>query len=336
MKTPLLFIGAMLSGMINTVAQPVISNVIMPVHGYVMKVHSAQYVNPGPAGINQTWNFSNLVSQSVKNFTSGPASSTPHASSFTAATMQMNDGTNYEFWTVTSTDASSEGIVDSAGVQPNNQGSEKIFKFPLQYGDQDTVMASGFFAWQPFGWSSFMMRTIYTRFEYDGYGTLTTPSGTFSNVARFHIQRDLSTMGNHNGVKLISDEYRWYSNSFHGPLLTVYTHDRAVDTTWTQFSGAKYQQVDPTNFVGISDYKSAPAAVYAYPNPASTVLYIAALEEKLRKVEVSDARGMIVKEISILQQQRVEINIAELPPGIYFVKSFSRDHLIGCQKVVKQ
>src|SRR3954469_9213383 len=111
-----LLLLSLIAGASVAFAQPVLTTTMIPSVGQVMNYHKAAYMSPGSSGANQTWNFSTLTSTGTTNYTVGLPSSTQYTASFPNANLQMNDGTNYEFWSTTANDLSVEGVVDGLGT----------------------------------------------------------------------------------------------------------------------------------------------------------------------------------------------------------------------------
>jgi len=302
-----------LFGSVAALAQPSITNVVVPTVGQKITFSKAQYMSPGTGGANQTWNFGTLAPTGVRNFTMGLPSATPYQTNFPNATLQMNDGTDFEFFSTTGNDLSSEGVVNSIGTQPNTN-AEKFMQFPINFNNTYTDAWGG-----PMVVSTVSAtRTASTTVTYDGYGTLTTPAGTFTNVARLHVVQSISDAAGFITVTRGNDEYRYYSPVFTAPLLTIYTRTASVSTTST---GSEYQMVNPTNPVGLSEQSQGNSAIVAYPNPAADVLNLQAIQDRAVSVELFNFQGkLIYSEMVAEGNSPVQINVSAYSEGLYFVR----------------
>lgn len=61
-----------------------------------------------------------------------------------------------------------------------------------------------------------------------------------------------------------------------------------------------------------------PSILKLYPNPANESIYISTISEQKNEIQFFNSMGVLVKEISI--SQSTQINIKDLPNGLYFVK----------------
>jgi hypothetical protein len=321
-----LLLFSFLIGSFVAVSQPTITSAVVPTVGHVMNYHVAQYINPGSAGTNQTWNFSSLASTSTKNYTVGLPSATPYAASFPNASFQINDGTEFEFFSTTSNVLSSEGVVDNIGTQPNTD-KETAMVFPSIYTTTFSDSWGGMMTVSSISGT----RTANTNVMYDGYGTLTTPAGTFTNVTRFHVFRDISDATSFLTVTRAHDEYRFYSPSYMGSLLTIYTRTSSVAPAVT---GSMYQAV-AAGPVGVSEYSKGNSVIVAYPNPASDVLKLEAVMDRAVNVEFFDFQGRMLYSEKVPEgESPVELNVSELAEGLYFVRVYTVNGRIENKKVL--
>lgn len=178
----ILFFGSLISA-VNTVAQPTITATgINPIGGDVITTTNTNYVGPGSAGINQTWDLSTMTpSGASATFAYANPSSTPYASSFTNSNVSASYGGSYVYYKTSSAAWQFYGAVTSATMSYSNP--EDFLHFPFTYTNTYTdSWATTFIS----GGYTFY-RTGTTTVTADGYGTLITPSGTFSNVLRVHF-----------------------------------------------------------------------------------------------------------------------------------------------------
>ena len=69
-----------------------------------------------------------------------------------------------------------------------------------------------------------------------------------------------------------------------------------------------------------------------YPNPAKESIYVENNNQQINQIEIIDISG---KKLKTLRNTIKEINISELPNGVYFFKIFSGGN-ITIQKIVKE
>jgi PKD repeat protein len=202
-------------------------------------VNDFSNVSVGTAGPNQTYDFSGLsgTDTSYSNFILPVG--TPGATIFTNADLAIESDGDYTYIDVTSSDLNFLGAtIDTASAGPPSyfslvfNPSQKVFEIPSTYGTNFTD-ESGFsltadgsqVGFDSIRISNYIVRDI----EYDGYGTIITPLGSFdglreqvistsydtTEVLFFGIWQVVNTMSN------TDTSYNWYSQASKGPLVSV-------------------------------------------------------------------------------------------------------------------
>lgn len=300
---------------IGLIAQPTLTaSGINPVIGDVLTTHTAQYVAPGSAGANQTWNLAFTSSGSASSTGVAP-SSTPYSSSFPTASVAFGP-TTWAYYKTSSTAYQMNGVVNSSGTVIAYSDLEDMLRFPTAYNSSYTDT-----------WSSTFVQATYTYYRTgtttvtaDAWGTLTTPAGTFSNVMRVHFvqtYQDSTYIANMPFVTTYqNDEYMWYLNGNHNPIAAVYD----LTTQAGSFTGGFYMQ----NVVSGVEEQEIESSLSLFPNPATDHINLTWNVSQAQDVSVCiyDATGKLVK--SEQQTQTVEgenvtrIYIGDLPAGVYF------------------
>lgn len=297
------------------IAQPTLtSSGINPVIGDVITTHGAQYVAPGNAGANQTWNLG--FTSTGSSVTTGVApSSTPYSSSFPTANVSF--GTSpYVYYKTPSTAWQMNGVVNGAGTVIAYSDLEDMLRFPTAYNSSYTDTWSATFVQATYTY----YRTGSTTVTADGWGTLTTPAGTFANVMRVHFVQTYQDSTYIQNMPFVityqNDQYMWYLNGNHYPVASVYTLTAASST-----SQAGYYL---DNVVSGIDESQALSSLSLYPNPATDQLNLSYTLADSREVVVSvfNADGSLVREMKQGQSAEGEniqrIFVGDLPDGIYF------------------
>jgi hypothetical protein len=312
MKKNLLQILAVFCCSSVVLAQPTLtSSGLNPVSGETLAIKYANYVSPGNAGANQTWNLSSMTASSTSNYTAGSVSSTPYAANFSSANIQMNDGNVYSFMNNSSTAMVNVGIANNSSsvVIPYSNG-EDLMHYPFNMNDTytDTWAATYVISSLTFN------RTGTTTVTYDGYGTLTTPAGTFNNVARIHFVQDYSDVSSFGTIYTHNDEYIWMANGYHSGLASVFTLSTSVSAP-TQ-SGTYIQAGSiPTS---LQEWNAANTTVMVYPNPANDRVSISSAE-KINTIDVYDLKGELILSESVASTQ-TNLDLSDLNAGIYLAK----------------
>lgn len=318
----LLFLSAL-----NSYAQPTINSNVIPAIGTTsvyLRSNGANTFNPGGTGANVTWNFATLdtlggtSSQKIAD-----ADTTPYALSFSSVASRaiisgsgLNtgysytylDNSKYEYYgfkTLTET---------RAYVDPQLQ-----LQFPFTYNSQFTD--TFYDAW-PVYYGNATVKA-------DAYGTLTLPTGTFSNVLRINakeVYREYDDQSPEDSIFYEGQYYRWYQPNKAGVVLE---YSRLVK--FAIYLGQRYdvdsaKHVVMTKTGGTTAIKETENSfeTKVYPNPAGNVLLINA-ETIIDEAEVTDIYGKSVIKQSIFDKQAI-LNLNNLAGGTYYVQLTTDDN----------
>ncbi|MFT5168943.1 MAG: PKD repeat protein [Saprospiraceae bacterium] len=226
-------------------------------------------VSIGTAGSNQTYDFSDFsgLDTTVSNFIS-PAG-TPGVADFPSADLVVEAEGDYTYIDISSSVLNFLGAtVDTASAGPPSyfslvfNPSQKIFELPTTYGTNFTD-ESGFsitIDGSQAGFDSIrILSSIVREIDYDGYGTITTPLGSFSGLREEVISTSydttqilfFGTWQTFNTTVATDTSYNWYSKLSKGPLVSVTIENGTV-------LSASYQLLTPTVVV--------PTANFSYTN----------------------------------------------------------------------
>ncbi|MFT3687315.1 MAG: T9SS type A sorting domain-containing protein [Phycisphaerales bacterium] len=253
----------------------------------------------GSVGANQVWNYSALVPATS---TSNPAtgveniavSSAPYYWSFPESNYCQKISytynsllfENYSFSKISSSAIEALGSSNSAGVSSVFTNTRMI-PLPLNYGDTYTDSYQTNNDSSPFTING----------TYDAYGSLTTPFGTFTNVAR------IKEVGNTYTV------YSWVRTSPYIPLMNIHVdNESGVINTITIY------QIIST--LGINESTTSLKPI-VYPNPAADYINLQLPENQVAdKVRVTDLTGKILFDASNVNR----INVESLAVGAYLLQ----------------
>jgi hypothetical protein len=152
--------------------------------------------------------------------------------------------------------------------------------------------------WQKVGGS-----TNNVTLTYDGYGTLITPTNTYTNVVR--VKEDYGSG---------AIDYQWYALN---PLISIMVYDHNTNTLY--YTGA--------TVTGISEQNYPATTVNIYPNPTSDQFYIEANTTDKLNVDLYDVNGRHVFSKSV--NNKSNINVTTLDDGIYTLTIKTVDHVIN-------
>jgi len=154
----------------------------------------------------------------------------------------------------------------------------------------------------------------------DGYGTLILPTGTFTNVLRVKIVEDYQDdVTGFPATEYDSEIFMWYKQGYHNYLLSITQFDTYVVT---QRYGSYLDEA-----AGINDNNDRNKFT-VYPNPANEILNLDLkdLSDKNILLEIFDIKGRTIFEKCLNNDIHNEVNISDIPEGIYMLKVSSENY----------
>lgn len=299
-------------------------------------------------GANQTWDFSTLTRDTsrIDTFYNVSSASALYQLSFNnfltpnyqadyynkllnnnlpsvpGGTVSLN---NPVFFTKNS--ASSSEIV-GMGVEVNGvevpvkaDTVDVIYQYPMNYNDNWTSRSYLYMDMNP-TFNAIFIRHQLRQSTVDGWGTITTPFGTY-DVLRVKsiitytdsVYIDLGFGAQWLPVPTPQDiEYTWWSNGNKIPLLKVVEQNGSPSTI--EFRGV-------TNYASIATQNKT-NTFEIYPNPANNVLTVNLNNYKNAQIQVIDITGKIVLTTNTTQTKNA-LDVANLTKGVYFIKIISNN-----------
>lgn len=288
-------------------------------------------VDPGGAGINQTWDFSNLVPVTYDSTYYESPEGFPGFENYPDANVVSNHnpnsfpgGYNINFWKYTDTEIKAiadETLINIWGTIDMAIHLQYIpaigMNVPMNYGD---VKAKYFVmdwvtAVRNEGVTTDSMRTIShvnMTYQVDASGTMILPDG---NLQVLRVKMDWNSVdssfiwnsGNwnyDNDTTSVWTQYNWYAKDF--GEVGVFRIDAKKGNGFTFFKSS--------TLVGLNENRES-AEISVYPNPVSSNLRIET-EKNYNKLEILDLSGRIL--LTAEYQQNTDVSF--LHPGIYFVR----------------
>ncbi len=315
MKNPLLLF-VLLSSVLS--AQPTFNSTDMYNVSYTFltkDVTNPSSIDITSTGANSTWNFANIIVENETNNTFMNPAGKPGMSNFPQANLcqsvtSMGGTTGYTYLKATSNSFAIDGVyISQAGSETVSQFTPDmdLFRFPFTFNSSFTQPIGGTTTTSVGGTSYTYFREGSQTVICDGYGTLTTPLGTFTNVLRIKTIQIYSDSINFGGTPQVyeyeSTIYNWVSAQSKGASLLSQT-TFSVDGNET-VSGT-VSSVPTVGIENISDQLD----FNVYPNPAKDQLFIqlpASTTENL-SAEIFSITGQLIRKINISNQQSMLIN----------------------------
>lgn len=202
---------------------------------------------------------------------------------------------------------------------------EKVYDFPLVYDN----------SWQSKGFTVLNLNPLYNlifkqakeRYSViDGWGTITTPFGSFEALRIKHIIYEVDSLyfddGSSQGQWTIipvpeSHEYEWYSNTEKNPILKITTN---INLGVEIISNITYRDIYRES-LNLTEKHTLSTRVF--PNPVTNNLYIQSTS-KLDELEICSLEGKIIEHIQP-NAFFYNLNTSSMAPGSYLVKLKSSD-----------
>ncbi len=299
------------------------------------------FIDYSTTGPNTTWDFSSLTFQSQDNkeyfdlsgasalvtFTFGQFASAAYQATNYASSTAIPVDQITSFLPVTITDIyqfskNSSSAIKSVGFALSINGTEIPFKsdtietryaLPLNYGD----------TYSSVGYTDLDMNPIYNGIwrqhinrdsEVDGWGSVTTPHGTYNALRVRHliqeydsIYMDFSGLGTWIPLPVPDRyEYEWWANGMKEPVLRITTNVILGNET-------------PTTIEYIDDYQSGAGLneleqhLSVYPNPTTDEIHIEGISNYVYNILSADGKIVMNGESA----GDVTVDVRSLAPGAY-------------------
>jgi len=303
-----------------------------PVAGDVFTLTEADTagVTPGASGTGVTWNFASLVNNGGSQIDSFMApASTPYGTLFPGATIAVHEtappSTNY--YVYYQNDAANSVYKRIANVQPDTvvyTDAANEYPYPVAYNNSynDT-----YYGTYPYHGSYAAMAGVLTG-SVDASGTLTLPTGTYSNVLRTHSTRSeqdtVTAGGGRQPLHQTYEYYEWYQPNSYYPILSISTFT-LTSAFINKYSKAVAYRAGYNGTNGIADVSANSNGMMVYPNPArdkATLIY-GMPDAGVAQIAIYDVTGRLLQSQAVTSAagvQTVSLKIAELHAGQYEVR----------------
>lgn len=300
-----------------------------PVVGDEFIQHQGDYMDPGPAGAGQTWNFAALQTDATLTTTGLVPSAAPNGSAFTGATVAFDAGSGaYLFLKTSATGLENVGAY-ALSISLVYQDPEQIMKYPCNFNTTWTDTWSSNFTSGGFP----VARSGTSTGLADGTGTLITPYGTISNVLRVKLHQVYTdNIGGLMTVNYDATNYYFYKPGVHFALVQFNNLTSSASAPQT------YAAWLDESSVGIQEALRNTIGLDLFPNPATDqVSVVFGSASGNITLEVTDGMGRMV-DVEQLRSNgaitRHELDLARLALGLYQVRVTDADGNQGVNQLV--
>lgn len=317
-------------------AQPTITNSVCPAVGDEFLNHFTDAALATPAtGANVSWDYSAAVfDQSTTGQYVAPDAGAP------AGTTVMDVGTS-GISVYYQTSAAAFSVLGSGGsfLTMDCSDPQANLLFPLTMGStgNDAFSCSG----TTFGFG--FTRAGSTQFNAVGYGTLTLPYGTFSNVLLVAIHQtytdDMASTAL-NDVEYTTDGYFFLKPGVKSVLLASSTITQVAEDGQT--NSAEQSQMLDESAVGVQEALAQQIGMELWPNPAqgSVEVVCGVMAAGAMQLAILDGNGRTVLDrsgqLTAPGIRKETLDLAGLAPGVYLVRVADGQGAVGMKRLVVQ
>lgn len=308
----------------------------IPPAGLTVTYNTANaYASTGATGANVTWEHWNLLvpATSSQDIQYLAPSVTPSSALVPAATLLSTDGgSDTTFWAATGQGLEMVGTrVDPAlgGVLSFTDPSLEL-KLPCTFGTtwsdvtSDSYTASGF----P------VTRTGTITGNADAYGSLELPLNVdYPAVLRVHVRREVTDASAVVTTNRIANIYSFYITTQTTPIVILQEDSTRINAgSWAVTR--RQMAVGNPGMVGVEESGADGIRFHAFPNPTTDVLNVSFAEGTAvaTNVELIDATGRRALNTAV-QGGRVVLDAEGLKPGLYTMRVFSGETVIGTSRI---
>lgn len=288
-------------------------------------------VSAGPSGANITWDFSAYPGPNVSTTTTNECPGQANCFRFATAN-RINKPALTDFYDFSSVDDNQILRIGSYGgpalgdVTTTYTDPLIEFKFPITYLQQYTDN------YQFSSVSTGIGNTNETGQEentVDGYGTVITPSGTYTNVLRIKKMRTATQTGSGLPVPMsyTNEGYIWVSQNV--GIVMAFSINTFVSNGTTHV--AKVVSYLDSGTLSTHELNNKKEDLSVYPNPSSERITLASKED-IRKVSLISSEGKTV----LTSENSKNIDISKLPKGVYILQGDLKNGTSVTRKIIKK
>jgi hypothetical protein len=278
----------------------------------------------GAAGANQTWNFTSIGNTGSSSSQIVAVNSTPNGALFTNSNIASSSGGAYVYYSSSANALTINGVASpSGGPLITYSNGEDFLRYPLTFGNTYTdTWAATFTSGVDF------FRTGSVTVTADGYGTIITPQGTFTNALRIHFVETYHDSSDFAVGDYTNDQYFWYKDGITEALASTYTFTSTFAGQTNTTTGGTYA----SGTVGIEESQLS-SSIALFPNPAQETINLTIDDENISnaKVKIINQLGQDVTPVEIINinaGNNTQIDVAYLKNGIYSIQILLQDNSI--------
>ncbi len=283
-------------------------------------------------GQNQSWDYSNIMSQGTYVQGFGPdVASSPGSSLFPGSNVLIGSSSRDQFqkWDTTKTEWTAVYYLNTQPRYDVYTNPRTQCQFPFTYGDTFTDSSVANLV-RPN--TTFVQKSLISS-EIIGYGELTVPGAYYPDVLlNKYIWDGLTTSSTGDTNDFVNTTYFFWAPGYYFPVLFFEDYSQVLNGTAS--NSKTIVMLEGVTYMDLDELKGLQSnRLNVFPNPASDVVNVAGLQSQAN-YSVIAANGAILQK-GILKTGENSLNIANLPLGNYLLL-VEEDGVQSVQKFVKQ
>lgn len=307
-------------------AQQLLPGDASPTPGEVYVYHSGDYIFPGFTWEGGDMDFTSFTATGSNTRQFVAPSATTYGSSFSTSTVAEVAGPGaWGYYRASTTGFEQMGLATATYDLHCASGTD-VVRYPMAYGDMftDPYSCTGHTGGVPF------TRTGEVDLQADGYGTLITPYGTYTNVLRIAIYDTYHDVGSNIDYEGSVSSYLWYKPGIHVPLMGIY--DVEAEFVFEQYTW----MLDPSS-IGVEEALRNGIGLDLFPNPATSSVTIEFGGSGHLVCDLIDDAGRVVRTLDTGDHApgiyRNEMDLSGLSAGLYTLRATDDHGGIGTKRL---
>lgn len=294
---------------------------------------SGTSITAGSAGANSTWDFSMYTGTNPIAYTARACPGQSNCFRFPGANRitTLTNADTHDFSSMTDTEATMLGSYSGPAlgdITVTYVNPLIEYKFPITYQQQfdDTYEFNSVSA--AIGNTN---ETGQVSVSVDGYGTVITPKGTYSNVLRIKRMRTATQTIASSPVPMTAtytnESYQWVSQT-DGMVFSFAINTFVFNGNTNISKSVSYLD---TAVLSTADLDVKKGEISIYPNPSMDFITIAS-KEAFKKVTISSLEGRIV----LTTENLGKIDISKFSKGVYILQGELKNGTVISKKLIKE
>jgi hypothetical protein len=285
-------------------------------------------IPPGAAGANANWNFSTLSAGSTLNYTTASCPGDVDCGTFPGANQVVGVSSLAKvYFNKTSSLMEQVGEKGSANIIFSNP--MKMLQFPMSFGQ---TFSDSYESSNPQGSKNGTVTSTI-----DAYGTLKTPTGTYTNVLRQKIVDVGTIQVGPSSYTMTATQYYWMKPGTHHYIMAIIsTEMTGLPVPVPASYVATYTTAAPGN-TGIEvDQDILAEKIAVYPNPATNEFTVEANGLNIANIDLYNVVGQkVLSKTGAVGTLKMTVNELTLNAGCYFLKINTNQGQITKQVIIR-